>query len=131
MTQIQYSMVHLWFATDNKWQWHKLILTFGNRAHKKELVCIPYKLCTFWELSYQNISLESAQTIAHNSEQVGCCPKSPKLKSFFCRLYKEKVVIHRQSVVKTSQLKNIPSNNTFHILPFTYVTHDNPGYTLK
>ena len=35
--------------------------------------------------------------------------------------------IYRQSSVKTNQLENIPSNNTFHILPFTYVTHDNPG----
>ena len=33
-------------------------------------------------------------------------------------------VLNRQSSVKTNQLENIPSNN---ILPFTYVTHDNPG----
>ena len=39
--------------------------------------------------------------------------------------------IDKQSSVKTNQLENIPSNNTFHILPFTYVTHDNPGHTLK
>ena len=39
--------------------------------------------------------------------------------------------IYRQSLVKTNQLKNIPRNKTFHILPFTYVTHDNPGYALK
>ena len=32
--------------------------------------------------------------------------------------------MYRQSSVKTNQLENNPSNNTFHILPFT---HDNPG----
>ena len=35
--------------------------------------------------------------------------------------------MYRQSLVKTNQLEYIPSNNTFHILHFTYVTHDNPG----
>ena len=35
--------------------------------------------------------------------------------------------IYGQSLVKTNQPENIPSHNNFHILPFTYVTHNNPG----
>ena len=37
--------------------------------HKRELVCNPTEQCTFWKLSYLNISLESANTIAPDSEQ--------------------------------------------------------------
>ena len=41
--------------------------------------------------------------------------------------YKYRTHIYRQSSVKTYQLENIPTNNTFHISPFTYITHNNPG----
>ena len=52
----------------HKWQWHKLILTFGNGLHKREQVCNPSESCTFRELSYRKISLESARTIARSLE---------------------------------------------------------------
>ena len=62
--------ITLWFATDNKWPGQQFILTFGHGAHKRELVCNPSESCIFWELSYWNTSLESAWTIARNSEHI-------------------------------------------------------------
>ena len=58
---------------NHKTMWHRFIIsTFGNCVHKKELVYNPDKSCTFQEPSYRNISLESAQTIARNSEHIPC-----------------------------------------------------------
>ena len=43
------------------------------------------------------------------------------------QILKEVLSDREQSSVKTNQLENIPSNETFHILPFTCVTNDDPG----